>query len=401
MAETSSVQDRRESSNDGDMILDNALIIPDLDFADVGGEHFDWSANDITFTDLLNPQPNDEPVQYPSSSSSSLVRHSTPSNDQAARTRQAMPSFSVSIPKSPTFAVRSLTQRKRITTGTQRIANLIFHTLKSYPLTMLRHNTLPPFIHPRLISSDEEDNHMEPLTNCISLVHMISGGVRGSRKLFWKNVALECERLHEEHATLNKWGLLASMQALSIYILIRMHEGETDYNNFDILLLGTVAIIAKRLANMIQGDKESTLSNYGLEDNWKEWLYEESRTRLAVVYRVVNLLVYFEPAAMCHLQKDLILAPLPAKKQLWEANDESLWKAESERDPDAQTAFGLAANGDLVQLHEGQIFCSDARLFYTPSDGSTPPRGAASWEEWCSGMDGFGGLVMLAASLVG
>jgi hypothetical protein len=32
------------------------------------------------------------------------------------------------------------------------------------------------------------------------------------------------------------------MQALSIYILIRLDEGETDHNNFDSLLLATVIV---------------------------------------------------------------------------------------------------------------------------------------------------------------
>ena len=84
------------------------------------------------------------------------------------------------------------------TGGAQSIATLILHTLKSYPMMMLRHNTLPPFIHPRLISSDFEDNDVEPLTNCINLVHMITSGVQGCRKLFWKIVRMECERLREE-----------------------------------------------------------------------------------------------------------------------------------------------------------------------------------------------------------
>lgn len=104
------------------------------------------------------------------------------------------------------------------------------------------------------------------------------------------------------------------------------------------------------------------------------------------------MLVYFEPAAMCDLQTDLILAPLPGKKQLWEAGDEFAWKAESEKEPGVQTAFALAANGELVKLDEGQLFCSDEALLYKPL--------GTNWEEWCSGMDGFGGLVMLAASLV-
>jgi len=94
------------------------------------------------------------------------------------------------------------------------------------------------------------------------------------------------------------------------------------------------------------------------------------------------MLVYFEPAAMCNLEKNLLLAPLPAKRQLWEATNESTWKMESTSGPEVQAAFGMAANGDLVKLEEGQIYFN------------------ANWEEWCSGMDSFGGLVMLAASLI-
>jgi len=103
---------------------------------------------------------------------------------------------------------------------------------------------------------------------------------------------------------------------------------------------------------------------------------------------------------MWDLQTDLILAPLPAKKQLWEAGDEFVWKMESEREPEVQTAFGLAANGELVKLDEGQLYCSDALLLPKYLDARTPSKSTANWEEWCSGMDGFGGLVMLAASLI-
>jgi hypothetical protein len=123
-----------------------------------------------------------------------------------------------------------------------------------------------------------------------------------------------------------------------------------------------------------------------------------------VVYQVVNMLVYFEPAAMCDLQMDLILAPLPAKKQLWEAGDEIVWKTEIETEIEtelgAQTAFGLAENGELVKLGRGQLYCSDGMLLHKSMDTRTTSRSIAGWEEWCSGMDGFGGFVMLAASLI-
>lgn len=45
-----------------------------------------------------------------------------------------------------------------------------------------------------------------------------------------------------QHLVYNKWELLATMQALSIYILMRLDEGETDHNNCDLLLLTTVMV---------------------------------------------------------------------------------------------------------------------------------------------------------------
>jgi hypothetical protein len=114
----------------------------------------------------------------------------------------------------------------------------------------------------------------------------------------------------------------------------------------------------------------------------------------------MNMLVYFEPGAMCNLQTDLVLAPLPAKKELWEAGNEFLWKAESEREPGAQTSFALAASGELVKLDEGQRSCSNEVMLYKSLDARNASMNNSNWEEWCSGMDGFGGLVMLTASLV-
>lgn len=122
--------------------------------------------------------------------------------------------------------------------------------------------------------------------------------------------------------------------------------------------------------------------------------------RLCLVFRIVNMLVYFEPAVLCALPTDLILAPLPDKRQLWEAGDEIGWKRESQSEAGVQTAFGMAADGEIVRLVAGRSSCNDAWAHGQALDGEMPSRSPASWEEWCSGIDGFGGLVMLAASLI-
>ena len=112
------------------------------------------------------------------------------------------------------------------------------------------------------------------------------------------------------------------------------------------------------------------------------------------------MLIYFDPAALCDLNTNLILAPLPGKKQLWEARDEFTWLAESTNELEARADFGLAANGELVKLSGDQSYCGDAVLHRESSSGMPRTTSSANWEEWCSGMDGFGGLVLLAASLI-
>ncbi|KAI1390579.1 uncharacterized protein F4822DRAFT_155041 [Hypoxylon trugodes] len=379
--------------------LDIALTSPDSELVGLGEEYPEWDPT-IGFIDFLHTQTNDSYLPQASSSSSSGCC-STPSIEQAIGLQHGLSSASYSIPATPNWSVRSLIQRPRVQTGTQRIPKLIFHTLKSYPLMMMRYNTLPPLIHPSLVSADVENAHMEPLTNCISLVHMIGNGIQGSRKLFWQNVRRECERFSDEHQNFNRWELLAAMQALTIYVLLRLDEGETDHNNFDFLLVKAVVIIAQQISRSdIICHTQCALCNNGLETSWKEWVFRESRRRLAVVYRVVNMLIYFEPAAMCDLPSDFALAPLPARKQLWEAGDEFAWKLESQRDSGIQVSFGLAADGEIVKLDESQLSCGDAWLSRQSIDAKTPSRSTASWEEWCSGIDGFGGLVMLAASLI-
>lgn len=123
-----------------------------------------------------------------------------------------------------------------------------------------------------------------------------------------------------------------------------------------------------------------------------------------MIYRVVNMVFYFDPVAMCQLPDDLILAPLPARRQLWEAGDESAWRTANCRGPPGTgDSFGLGADGEVVRLDEGRLSCDDAWVSRSRASnaGTAPSCCVASWEKWCSGADGFGGLVMFAASLVG
>lgn len=170
----------------------------DPEFSNLGEEYVDWNDLDISFANFLNLPRAEKALEYPLPESPYSAPFAAPWTDQSVYLQQNFAYPNQSIPPTPTYALqRSLSQRPKMKTGTQRIAKLIFHTLKSYPL-MLQRKTLPPFIHPQFISSGVENNHLEPISNCVSLVRMIGGGVQGSRKLFWRNVRLECEHICEE-----------------------------------------------------------------------------------------------------------------------------------------------------------------------------------------------------------
>jgi hypothetical protein len=188
------------SDSDHHSPLERALAIEDpAASTDLGDAQLGWDFPAIDLADLMSSgwqTTTLDALQFPS------ALEPTSSTVLTIQPQQAISSPYMSIPRQPPFLFGSLTQRPTTGPKTQRTANLILHTLKSYPFMMLHHNTLPPFIHTQKLSSSAAENDgsddMEPLNNCISLLHMIRSRVPGSRKLFWRNVRMECERFHHE-----------------------------------------------------------------------------------------------------------------------------------------------------------------------------------------------------------
>ncbi|PVI04565.1 hypothetical protein DM02DRAFT_556109, partial [Periconia macrospinosa] len=379
--------------------LEDALIIPDPGFVNPGDVGADWNEIDIDFSVLDNLQGYEEQM-YNSNISAPPALFQHPSDLQNLGLTTEIPLLETWIPR-PMVNPRSLMFRQDLNKGKRRIADLLLRTLKSYALMMLRHDKLPPFIHPQFASLELEGVSLESLTNCIGLVRMISGGVQGSRKLFWKNVGLECERIRAECPNLKRWEILIAMQALSVYLLVRLSEGETDENNIDLFILTTLNDLTQKVIK-IGWECNTTYANclYGGKIGWKDWIFEESRRRLSALFRIVGMLVYLDPTTLCNLQSDLVIAPLPAKKELWEASTQTEWRMEAQKEFGLPTVFGMANDGELLEIRAGKTFCAGHFSGYEGVGETGAGRCVADWEEWCLGMDGFGGLIMLAASLV-
>ncbi|KAH8200684.1 hypothetical protein TruAng_005148 [Truncatella angustata] len=383
IGDSQAATEREDTSNEFNAIFDAALFASNSELTNVAGDSFDWINTDTSIAKFSYQQSKDVTVTFPSLEPSYLISQTAaPPEYPTVQLQEVMWSPSLSIPPVLSHTPRSLIQRPTMRTGAERIRSLIFHTMKSYPLMILHNDSVLPYVHAHLASSDDEDDGMEPLNNCISLVHMLSHGVRGSSKLFWKN----CE-------------LLAAMQALSIYIIMRLDQGETDNNNVDFLMTATVTALAKRFNEVLTLEKRE-FSGSSRDLTWKSWILQESGRRICVVYQVLNLLVYFEPAALCDKEGGFMLAPLPAQQDLWEASDEFAWRVASRGDYEFGPQFGLTMKGDLVKLDKKSSAYRETLLIDKSMEAGLQSASVAPWEEWCSGMDRFGGLVMLAASLM-
>lgn len=102
----------------------------------------------------------------------------------------------------------------------------------------------------------------------------------------------------------------------------------------------------------------------------------------------------------CLLYGGFLLAPLPAKKQLWQARDSLSWHVEKKREGASDDVSGIKIGGlmarfrQVVETREIQAVMVLAHL-----QEPTESESDAHWTDWCLGMDGLGALVMLAALL--
>lgn len=178
--------------------LEDAVSIFNPDFVGAQEQYVDWDDPKIDFANFYDPKWTGVPVLQPRPRSSLSPPYLTPSTDEAFQLTHPTSPPSLSILTLPVDLPRSLVKRPKVNLGAQRTAMLIQHTLKSYLVMVLRENSLPPYIHPSMLALYFENNDTEPLVNSLSLIHMLTTEVRGSRKIFWKNVRIECERFYNE-----------------------------------------------------------------------------------------------------------------------------------------------------------------------------------------------------------
>lgn len=107
--------------------------------------------------------------------------------------------------------IPSVTDRAKI--YSPGVSSFISRVLKTYPQMLLSKGQLPPFIHPSQLASPDLPT---PLANCLSLVRLWYGQVRGSETIVSETINKEMDRLHCEVGFPWTWPLYVSASLLTM-----------------------------------------------------------------------------------------------------------------------------------------------------------------------------------------
>lgn len=251
--------------------------------------------------------------------------------------------------------------------------NYVLSTLRSYP-SMLLGSKPPPFIHPESMVdiSTGNKNLPGPLAACAVLVRWFLVKDKSNDIFIWNCIRMEQEKLDAQCAQYDDQNTIAALQAITIYFLLRLSVDNDEATTFDVPLIQTMIKLASQV-NRVRSQVAST--SEGTTPAWSSWILGEAACRTIITLFIVDFICDISSVINYECDaKSMSRMALPSSRSLWEASTEVEWnKLYTTRDEKQLT------NGDLLKSR----FKSDTLL-----------------DSWLEQLDGFGTLVMAAASLV-
>ncbi|KAF2489434.1 hypothetical protein BU16DRAFT_622951 [Lophium mytilinum] len=292
---------------------------------------------------------------------------------------------------------RPIVRRKMARSGSEMSSQFLIRIIRSYPEMMLRRETFPPFIHPQYRTSSGDIP--ETLANCMSVAQMFTTRTKESKNFMWRAIQMERDRVLTNLHQFDDRELWAGIQVFLIYTIMMEIDGELEKWSIHVPLLPAFKAISDAIGAQAFGDvtydnpaaniaQSAPSPSVDEEQIWQDWLFEESKRRTHVLFKIIMMLIDIEGGLHCPRPSpvpEFMLAPLPCKKALWECRTSHEWRVEIDRSVQEREIFGLTETGELMVLREGY-------------DGLK--KSSASWEKWFAGVDGFGTLVMLTSGLL-
>lgn len=363
------------------------------------------SSNDVTFTTF-------EATPLSEATGSSSTLSSAPSNfNYGPATKDALAESDVPLILVPSeipcpFSSHIIRPKERRQAKIGLVSKLVSQMICSFPERRMNENSCPPFIHHstfrRSLSAISSE---DPMIICQDITCKFATRKAHGDFFVWDAITSEQERLYDQRSSFDKWLLLWSAQATTIYLLMLAAEGEsilTHRPNLPIALLFTLGSNFEQL-NQINPGFEAAKERSGDRPAWEDWIFAESKLRTAMVYFIFALHFNVEFGLPCDREIDYTFedVDLPAAKILWEAKDELSWREEFElikqaRDDSipVRTSEARLKYGDLVRLNSQHGSSEYTRIQKDES------RLTDRLDEWKKGMDEFGILVALCSTMV-
>ncbi|KAF2463778.1 uncharacterized protein BDR25DRAFT_362456 [Lindgomyces ingoldianus] len=180
---------------------------------------------------------------------------------------------------------------------------------------------------------------------------------KDTKNVLWRTIQLEYERL---------WLDVCNLHTIRPQTMSFLHrckhfiDGELEQPDFDVPLLQSLNVsifsqLSRDLTNLESTNPSpprSQIGSAGSNLRTRHCLTSRSGrtgslTSLGVggvvtIARIMNLAINLDHAVTCISLEGFILAPLPAKKTIWEAPDAKQWRAELDLTIQAREIFGLA-----------------------------------------------------------
>ncbi|UKZ52562.1 hypothetical protein TrVGV298_006340 [Trichoderma virens] len=270
-------------------------------------------------------------------------------------------------------ASRILTKRRGLTATTVLSTRTILGQVLSYPSMLLSGHTLPPFIHSQCNLDDslmhdcaKAQKHgclRRTLSICASLVGMWMDRTPVSSPFVWETIYNEINRIHKE--------------AMAIYLLLQAQDTETLVKNDVKFLLISLGEVAQKLHSTLGYNTfVDTIENPLCRPTWT--LYESTRST--------------NPAAA----KASPPRPSPCIRDLWEVPSTYEWGRRYSAFLRGRTVDKILTLADYKLSHQ----LTAEELVNGSGTGEMGAGITKDIMKWCEGLDQFGTLVSIAATLV-
>lgn len=214
---------------------DLALLEPDAGFAEVSDMGVNISPNGYS----INGSPINWFIPGPTPSLTLDATFSTPADCMFHTPYLVLRPMERYLP--PT-SPRSPFIHAYLPTGSQIGRAFILQNLKSYA-TALATKNVPPFIHGTSLPSPDPSSDQTPtcttppplptLEICKSIVSLYTTKTPATSSFVWRTITMEKDRFMNEYADGDEWTVLSMLQAVMVYILLRIFDEDSFSAEFD------------------------------------------------------------------------------------------------------------------------------------------------------------------------